>query len=528
MPTENAIGYVRLSDKSETSGSIASQKKRIQEYCERYDLNLLQIFVDDGKSGWTFDRPGFIQLESFCKKANKVKYLVIPHFDRFSRADPIDAMVKERHFRDKLGVKVLQISEPPDTDTDNGVYQMMRFMQAFAANEERNRIVDRVRTGIRYKLLQGHYFGSAPYGYKNIRDENGRPAIVPDDQRAPIVKFIFQCCLKGYSITDIKKLANKKGFGGRGHSFIQRILANPTYAGLINITATKTQAAKIIKGLHPAIITENQFWKVQQLLGGKKFTKSVRPEVPLRGVLKCYKCGKPMTAAPSKSKSGKHYWYYFCNDDRKENYSANKLHAQLNEILEAMSLKPDAMEQLKESLVAALQVYINARTKELMNVSLLIRKAEETIANVEERQLMTPVSEGVFNKVMKEKKAVLSDLLAKRDILKMSATDYLGRLDTVLDKISNLKTVYETMDLNRQQAFLKSVFGWNLRYTGGAYRTPFILPALLLNIKNISNLPIVLETDNSEKSDNSEGVNSLGTVTNTMEFFQELLSLFAA
>jgi site-specific DNA recombinase len=66
---ENAVGYCRLSDKQESSSSIASQKKRIQEYCERYNLNLLQIFVDDGKSGWTFDRPGFIQLEAFCKKS---------------------------------------------------------------------------------------------------------------------------------------------------------------------------------------------------------------------------------------------------------------------------------------------------------------------------------------------------------------------------------------------------------------------------------------------------------------------------
>jgi site-specific DNA recombinase len=528
MPTENAIGYVRLSDKSETSGSIASQKKRIQEYCERYDLNLLQIFVDDGKSGWTFDRPGFIQLESFCKKANKVKYLVIPHFDRFSRADPIDAMVKERHFRDKLGVKVLQISEPPDTDTDNGVYQMMRFMQAFAANEERNRIVDRVKTGIRHKRLQGYYSGNAPYGYKNGRDESGRAIIVIDEQRAGIVKLMFQLYLKGYSITEIKKLATEKGFAQKGNSIPQRILSSCVYAGLIHIPATSTQPSKTVKGVHKPIITENQFWKVQQMMGGKKFTKSVRPEVPLRGVLRCNICGRPMTAAPSKSRNGSYYWYYLCNYDRKENYSAIKLHAQLNQILDALSLRPDAMEELRNNLVAALQVHINARTKELMNVNLLIRKAEETIGNIEERQLLTPVSKEVFNKVMAEKQAYLSDLKVKKEMLQTSAHDYLGKVDAVLDKVSNLRTVYETMDLHRQQSFLKSVFGWNLRYSASGYRTAFILPALLLNAQNISILPIVLEEEDSKKKEQSELVSRDGVLPNQMEFFEALLGLFAA
>ena len=138
----NAAGYARLSDKDSSGNSIKSQCRRIEEYCERHNLNLLKIFIDDGRSGWTFDRPGFIELEHFCKKEKSVEYLIIPHFDRFSRTDPVDAMVKERYFRDKLNVKVLQVSEPPDIDVNNSTYLIVRFMQAFASNEECNRIVE--------------------------------------------------------------------------------------------------------------------------------------------------------------------------------------------------------------------------------------------------------------------------------------------------------------------------------------------------------------------------------------------------
>ena len=62
-----AVAYCRLSDANERSGSIANQKRKVIEYCERYGLELLHTFVDDGKSGWTFDRPGFKELEDFCK-----------------------------------------------------------------------------------------------------------------------------------------------------------------------------------------------------------------------------------------------------------------------------------------------------------------------------------------------------------------------------------------------------------------------------------------------------------------------------
>lgn len=522
------VGYCRLSDKDERSSSIPSQKKRIQEYCERYKLELLQIFVDDGKSGWTFNRPGFIDLEKFCKENKKVKLLIIPHFDRFSRADPVDAMVKERYFRDKLGVKVFQISEPPDTNTDDPMYQIMRFMQAFASNQERNRIVERVRDGIRYKLLHGNYCGSAPYGYKNQRTEEKKAIIAIDPARAEIVKFIFNAFLKGYQFEHIRKLATEKGFSIKGNSSIQKILANPVYAGLINVTAYKNQPAKIVKGLHPGIIPENDYWNVQEKLGAVKYKHNIREEVPLRGVLKCHICGHPMTAAPSRGRHGGYYWYYLCNHDRKENYSAVKIHAQLIQILDAMSTTSETFGIVREKLKDTIQKFISTQTKELMNVNLNIRKAEEMIAAIEERQLLNPVSIEVYSKVMGEKHAYLSELNAKRDVLKIGAHDYLSRLDTVLSKISSLRAVYEAMSLVSQQSFLKSVFGYKLSYYKGSYRTPFVHPLFADNLSKIKDLPLIIQNACDAHAEKNTNVEAKGIEPNPLEFLESIFAIFAA
>lgn len=81
----NAIGYCRISTVDQSAYSLDNQRRSINEYCTKNDLDLLNIFVDNGESSYTFDRPDFIKLEDFIKQNKSVKYLVIFDHDRFSR-----------------------------------------------------------------------------------------------------------------------------------------------------------------------------------------------------------------------------------------------------------------------------------------------------------------------------------------------------------------------------------------------------------------------------------------------------------
>jgi len=477
----DAIGYARLSDKNESSNSIKSQVKRIEEYCAANKLTLLKTFIDDGRSGWTFDRPGFKELEQFCKKNKAVQYLVIPHFDRFSRTDPIDAMVKERYFRDTLNVKVLQVSEPVDIDVNNPTYLIVRFMQAFASNEERNRIVDRTITGMRYSLSQGRYCSNAPFGYKNSRDEMGKPLLIVDEERAPVIRFIFNQYLKGEGLEEIGRLAKAKGFTRSGNSAITRILQNPIYAGLVNVPAYKNQPARVVKGLHVPIVSENDYYMAMDKLSGKNFRHQNNEAVPLRGVVKCH-CGKLLTAAPSKSKTGKYYWYYFCNDHRKANFSANKMHGQLLAILDELTMDKESAERIAAASRAAINEQINTSTKQLMKLDLAIQKAGHAISAIEEKYLLQPdISQATYNKVIKEKRIQLNELQAQRAAFSTDAYVLLEQLNIALSTLTSLRQRYEQLDVLHKQIFFKQGFGSNMTYTDGIYRTPFINPIFNAN-----------------------------------------------
>ena len=80
--------YLRLSrdDGTETeSNSIASQREILKEYLKRCpDMELIEIYSDDGYSGTNFDRPDFIRMMEDVY-SGKINCIVVKDLSRFGR-----------------------------------------------------------------------------------------------------------------------------------------------------------------------------------------------------------------------------------------------------------------------------------------------------------------------------------------------------------------------------------------------------------------------------------------------------------
>lgn len=59
-----AIGYIRKSTKDQSHYSLEYQEKAIRQYCEHNEVELGAVYVDDGESSYTFDRPDYQALET--------------------------------------------------------------------------------------------------------------------------------------------------------------------------------------------------------------------------------------------------------------------------------------------------------------------------------------------------------------------------------------------------------------------------------------------------------------------------------
>ncbi|MEM6615438.1 MAG: zinc ribbon domain-containing protein [Pseudomonadota bacterium] len=91
------------------------------------------------------------------------------------------------------------------------------------------------------------------------------------------------------------------------------LLQRSLYAGLITIPKWGIENQP---GKHEPLISYQTFSKVQDVLDGKQTAparKDLNKDFPLRGFVNCSCCDRPLTAAWSKSRSGKLHPYYLCH-----------------------------------------------------------------------------------------------------------------------------------------------------------------------------------------------------------------------
>lgn len=468
-----AIGYCRLSREEQSHHSLEAQERVIREYCDRNNLTLLNIYKDNGESSYTFDRKAFTTLEKEIKQA---KFLIVYHLDRFSR-NMAEAMIKIKQYLER-GIRVRDITEPLDMDDYDPNTFLMRSMRFMVAESELHRIQQRTKNGMVQAALNGRHANMAPVGYTNARDAASKPIIVIDEEKAFAIRIIFREFLNGMGIEDIRRMIKRYDFFPKGNSAIQRIIANPVYAGFVKVPATKTKPSHLVKGIHVPVISEQDYWLAQERLSGKTNNTQNRDEVPLRGVLHCG-CGRKLTAGNSKGKS-RYYWYYVCNTC-KQNLSANKLHRQFDDLLDNLSFDPGTLKTFRTKLTRKVQDYINNRGEKIKQAQQQLELVERKISAVEEKWLLGNVSEASYNKVVAELRADQSRLFRELATANTNQQAYWDKLSSFLILLSDLRQAFARLTVEKKHQFVNWVFDSSLSYEEGIYRTPYLIDFLRHN-----------------------------------------------
>lgn len=480
----SAIGYIRLSIKDQSQYSLEYQEKSIRDYCDRNQVELLAVFKDNGKSSYTFDRPDYIALENFIKKHKRmVKYLVVLDHDRFSR-NLSEALAKIDSLEKKHGLKVLATNEPLDLDTSDPSVFMDRAFKYLIANAELFRIRKRVKMGVRHAIESGRFVNSAPFGYKNARDENGKGIIIIEETKADVIKKVFADYLDGKQAFIIHKEVKALGFSIQGNSAIVRVLGNCVYAGLIRVPAYKNSPERYVKGKHIGIISEADFWLAQEILGNKRPSKTrAKGEVPLRGILKC-PCGLSMTSGWSKGKK-KYYLYYRCTKHHGINISAIKLHDEWTEILKLLSFNTEQINAIIKNSKTDLQAALKGRVEQIGERQTELADLEGKIERLEEKMMNDEIEPNTykkwFGKYAGEKAFLTSEIQKLKAHDKSNWEKIMKLLPTLLD----IPGIFEKAEINDQHSLIREVFKHPLTYKDGQCRTPTINPAFAHNYLKI-------------------------------------------
>ena len=304
VASKPAVLYARVSSREqEREGySIAAQQELLRSYARDNDFEILEEFVDVETAKRT-GRVQFGRMLKFLKRRHAVKPVVL-----VEKTDRLYRNLKDWVSLDDTGVDVHLVKEGiVISDDSRSSERFVHGIKVLMAKNYVDNLSEEVRKGMHQKAAEGYWPSSAPFGYVNRR-EAGRSYIVPDPERAILVRNLFELYDSGqWSVNRLAKYAQEQGFRGkRGGkiqaSLIHQILRNPLYAGRFFWGGT------LYEGRDPRLITLELFERVQERLDGTPYTRPRELQFAYSGLLTCGHCGAAITAELKKKK----YVYYRC------------------------------------------------------------------------------------------------------------------------------------------------------------------------------------------------------------------------
>ena len=313
-----ALLYLRVSTKEQLQNlSMAVQESRCQKWCEDRQIEVAEVFHDDGASARSVQRPAFQQMLAFIKAQNgAIGYVVVHDLSRFARnmEDQIEVISELR----SVGVLLRSVMEEVDeTAAGKMVTNMHDLINQFFSD----RNSERTRVGMEKSVREGRFPFKAPVGYLNVRPTRHSPNLIPDPERAPLVQKAFELYGRGTEsrasvLRDVTRLGltTQNGKKLTAQSF-ENMLRNPIYAGWVVIPAWNLKE----RGSFSPLVPEELFERVQDIIDGKRLTivphNRNHEEFPLRVFVLCVSCGTPLTGSFSKGRS-RSYPYYRCRNTR--------------------------------------------------------------------------------------------------------------------------------------------------------------------------------------------------------------------
>jgi site-specific DNA recombinase len=470
---KRAIRYLRFSQLGQSNGSIERQELYTDQWIKANNIELVDTFIDRGKSAKTFDRPDFIKLQEFISIHFKnVEYLLVDQLDRFSR-NAGEAMSMVKTLQRKYGIQIVSVTEGITFDYETPGSFFRAGLQLLLAEEDNINRSIKIRGGLyTARAKEGRFVhNSPPFGYRKEGERKERGLVV-EEKEAKIVKFIFDIYLRDTPLYIIKEKARELGFNRSGNSAIERVLTNPTYAGLLNVEAFKEHPGGLFPGIHEPIIDITTWQMVQRKMKKPEKVKTIiDDQIPLRGLLKCH-CGNILTGAPSRSKSGKYFYYYKCRCPKHNNISALKAHTQLLNALQLMSISDKMLLEIKNGCSAAIDKEIKSNSEKLILKKEELGDVEAKLYTLEEKWISNEISRETYNRWYANYNYTSLNLKGAIDRLSSNVGDVYKILQKNMDLLSDIPYVYTKSSTLQKREFISMVFDSNLYYEEGVYRTP--------------------------------------------------------
>lgn len=467
---KNAVIYLRVSTEEQVDNfSLGTQEELCNKEAVRRGYKIIEVFREEGKSAKTIrGRPTLIEMLEYCRKNKKnLSAVIIYRLDRISRQTSDYLAIRKKLV--EADIALISATEPTGNSPTEKLVETMLAGFAQLDNDVRG---ERTRNGMRARFLSGLHTGVVPIGYLN---ENGYAT--KDPQTFDKIKEAWELMTTGSkSLREIARIMNywgiRQSLKGKKYSLrpqtVSRLFRNKFYMGVL----TSHTYPEEVKGQHPPMITEEQFYRVQAVIDGRCTNISVpllrknkdNSDFPLRRALKCGICGTVFTGGWSKGRHSR-YAYYFCR---------NRCGAPSVPVGDAESALITTLEQVTPTEQCLAMFISLLRKKYIKRLGQLQTKKgaadlELTKLYALRQSLIEKNLSGVYSdEIFKEQNAVLEDKIRDEQVLKSDMLIQKYNLEEIIKfakgYFENLGQTYTNASLTQKRVLLGSIFASKLAW----------------------------------------------------------------
>ena len=453
--------------------TLSRHRTTLFKLAKEQNLNIVEV-KEEVISGESISyRPKMLELLDEVKRGLYDAVLVMD-IDRLGRGNMQDQGLILDTFKQS---KTKIITPRKVYDLSNEFDEEYSEFEAFMARKELKLITRRMQRGRIKSVEEGKCISSnAPFGYK-FEFEGKNRFLVVDDEKANIVKIIFDMYLEGLGAYKIANYLNSLGYKtstGRDwyEKGIRDIIKNKAYCGYIvwnkverKRNSSRRSPEKQIEslGLHEPIISED-IWNKAQEMRTKRSISPVHDNKkltnPLAGLVKCKLCGATLTASSS-TYGGKKVKFLSCKTCYK--VAAVKLDIFESEVINSL-----------EGILNTYKLYLNDDienyddSSKLANYFNLLKQLEkESVTLIKQKEKLHDLLEkGIYDiDTYLDRSKVLADKIennknsidkVKNDI-EYESTHSID-ISEVVPKLENLLELYtKTNDAAEKNQLLKTV-----------------------------------------------------------------------
>lgn len=335
--------YARLSSDQDTrkNESVEVQvqigKKFVEEFNQKGQeiIDIVDCYCDLGKTGTNFNRDEFQRLMQDIRLGD-IDCVIVKDFSRFGRNYLEAGNYIEKIFP-FLGVRFIAVSDGYDTgEKGNNTKQMASEIKNLINDMYAKDFSKKAKAGLKSRRERGSYVGGPPpYGYIAVWENKVR-RLVPDENTAEIVKYIFQKFIEQRSYARVVDDLNRRRinpptiykkekrvycpaneeYKGWDKSTLEGMIKSRTYSGTLEQGKTSITARNesnrvhidekewvVKENIHDALIDTETYkaaQKVRQEIEDVSAMNKHAAGIPIQEnifdqVLYCGVCGKKMT-----------------------------------------------------------------------------------------------------------------------------------------------------------------------------------------------------------------------------------------